>query len=946
MVNVIPPDHIDDVPVIEPNQHDDVLVVPEPVLVDEDKDPKEDKFEEEEDPQEEEDDMEVDIKEDENKPKLNYLYEEIDSLNPSPPASELEPKDAIEVENLIEHEDETIPASVHEMASLLRRMCGREMAHALVEKKGKAKDEFYGKIMPPKSAPLTQAAIRQMIKDNVDAAIAAERARKGNVRNEASGSGPARGQDAVPAARECTFAGFMKCNPTAFCEGKKVRFAATTLQGHALSWWNAKVATMGLKTVNQMPWTKIKQLMTVEFYPIEEIQRIEHELWNLKVKEYNIVAYTQRFNDLELMCPRMVEPERVKVDAYIWGLTDNIKGEVTFSRPANLSEAVRMAHKLMDQKAQVKDERILEGKKRNEPCFEIDLMLIEIGTFDVIIGMDWLVKHDAISVYGEKVVRIPYGNKMLIVERDKDKSKVKRLEDVLVIYDFLEVFPEELPGLPPPRQLEFQIDLVPRAAPVAHAPYRLAQSKMKELSDEKEHEKHLKIILELLKKVKLYAKFSKCDFWLDSVQFLGHVIDYSSVHVDPAKVEAIKSWAAPTTPIVVRKFLGLVGYYRRFIEELNLRQRRWIELLSDYDCEIRNHLGKVNVVADAIREAQEEAMKGENVKAENLGRLIKPIFKFCPDGTCCLKNRVWLPLFGGLKDLVMHESYNSKYSIHSRLDKMYQDLKPLYWWPNMKAGIATYVRSIGNEIAYEYRLPPSNGWSKREDYINVRRYVACLVKNAPYEALYERKCRSPVCWSKVGDRQLTSPEPIRDTTEKIVQIKNRLLATRSRQKSYANKRAKPLEFEVGDMVLLKVSPWKGVVRFGKRKKLSPCYIRPFKILARVGHVAYTLELPEELKGIHSTFHVSNLKKCLAEGDVVIPMDKIQLDDKFHMIEEPVEVVDKEVKRLRKSRIPIVKVHWNSQRGPEYTWERKDQTKKKYPHLFTSKDDARKADKSS
>nr|GFA63986.1 putative reverse transcriptase domain-containing protein [Tanacetum cinerariifolium] len=152
-----------------------------------------------------------------------------------------------------------------------------------------------------------------------------------------------------------------------------------------------------------------------------------------------------------------------------------------------------------------------------------------------------------------------------------------------------------------------------------------------------------------------------------------------------------------------------------------------------------------------------------------------------------------------------------------------------------------------------------------------------------YEALYERKCRSPIFGSEVGDSQLTCPELIRDTTEKIVQIKNRLLAARSRQKSYADKRAKPLEFEVGDMVLL-------------------------KILARVGPVAYTLELPEELKGVHSTFHVSNLKRCLAEGDVVVPMDEIQLDDKLHMIEEPVEVVNREVKRIKQSRIPIVKFH--------------------------------------
>nr|GEZ01678.1 hypothetical protein [Tanacetum cinerariifolium] len=294
MVNVIPPDHADDVPIVEPNQHDDVPFVPEHVLVDEDEDPKEDEFKEEEDPKEEEDDMEVDIEEDGNELELTYLYEEVDPLNPLPPVSESEPEDAIEVKNPIKHKDETVPASVHEvgksstapflredddvllpglkrrdinslfgqMASLSRRLCSHKTAHALVEKKGKTKEKYHGtlildsgnevrssveqrtavmeklveklgnaedkieckklkkeleeaRIMPPKSAPLTQAAIRRMIKENVDAAIAAERARQANAVNDARGSRLVRGQDAAPVVRECTFA-FMKCNPTTF----------------------------------------------------------------------------------------------------------------------------------------------------------------------------------------------------------------------------------------------------------------------------------------------------------------------------------------------------------------------------------------------------------------------------------------------------------------------------------------------------------------------------------------------------------------------------------------------------------------------------------------------------------------------------------------------------------------------------------------------------------
>nr|GEY50863.1 putative reverse transcriptase domain-containing protein [Tanacetum cinerariifolium] len=573
--------------------------------------------------------------------------------------------------------------------------------------------------------------------------------------------------------------------------------------------------------------------------------------------------------------------------------------------------------------------------------------------------------------------------------------------------------------------------------------------------NKEDHEEHLKIILERLKNEKLYAKFSKCDFWLESVHFLGYVIESDGVHVDPAKVEAIQNWSAPTTPTEVRQFLGLAGYYQRFIEgfsliakplskltqknkkyewgmeeeeafqtlkqklcfapiltlpegtenfikELNMRQRRWVELLSDYDCEIRYHPGKGNVVADAlsrkdreplrvrtlvmtvhtnltkeILEAQTEAMKEENVKAENLGRLLKPIFEIRSNGIRYFEGRLWLPLFGGIRDVVMHESHKSEYSIHPGSDKMYQDLKKFYWWPNMKADIATFVskcltcakitmdfvsglprtpsgyNSIWvivdrltksaqflsmkktdsieklaqlylREIVCRHGVPVSiisdrdktDGQSERTIHTLEDMLRACLIdfgnswdrhlplvefsynnryhasiKAAPFEALYGRKCRSLVCWSEVGDSQLTGPELIRETTEKIVQIKNRLLTAKSRQKSYADVRRKPMEFEVGDKVMLKFLLGKASFIFGN-------------------------------------------VKCLADENLVIPLEEVQLDDKFHFIEEPVEIIDREVKQLKQSRIPIVKVRWNSRRGPEYTWEREDFFKRNDPHLFS------------
>ncbi|GJV63790.1 putative reverse transcriptase domain-containing protein [Tanacetum coccineum] len=326
-----------------------------------------------------------------------------------------------------------------------------------------------------------------------------------------------------------------------------------------------------------------------------------------------------------------------------------------------------------------------------------------------------------------------------------------------------------------------------------------------------------------------------------------------------------------------------------------------------------------------ILEAQTKAIKEENIEAENLRGMDKA-FEVRLDGTRCIKNRSWLPLFGNLGDLIMHESYKSKYSIHPGSDKMYQDLKKLYWWPNMKAIIAEYVGKYltCSRVKVECHKPSGlliqpkiPTWKWERIMMDFNDLGTQLDMSTAYHPETDRQSEKTI---------QTLQDMLRACVIDFGKRMGETLTTaaRDRQRSYANVRRKPLEFQVGDRVMLKVSPRKGVIRFGKGGKLNPWYIGPFKILKRVGPVAYTLELLEELSNVYSTFYVSNLKKCLSDESLVIPMKEFRLDDKLNFVEEPIEIMDQKVKQLRQSRIPIVKVRWNSKRGSEFTWEREDQ----------------------
>ncbi|GJW24673.1 putative reverse transcriptase domain-containing protein [Tanacetum coccineum] len=390
-----------------------------------------------------------------------------------------------------------------------------------------------------------------------------------------------------------------------------------------------------------------------------------------------------------------------------------------------------------------------------------------------------------------------------------------------------------------------------------------------------------------------------------------------------------------------------------------MRQHCWLELLADYDYEIFYHPGKENVVADAlsrkerikplrvralvmtlhpnlpsqILEAQTEAIKEENIKAENLRGMDKA-FKVRLDETRCIKNRIWLPHFGGLRDLSMHDSHNPKYSIHLGSNKMYQDLKKLYWWPNMKAIIAKYIGKCLTCSRVKAECQKPSGLLVIIDRLTKSAHFIPTRETNSMETLTRLYIKEIVSWhgvpiSIISDRDSHLTSRFWQSMQSALGTQLNMSTTYHPQTDGQSERTiRTLE----DM-LRALSPWKDVIRFKKRGKLNPWYIGPFKILDRVGPVAYRLELPEELSNVYSTFHVSNLKKCLSDESLVIPMEELQLDNKLNFVEKPVEIMDREVKQLKRSRIPIVKVRWNSNRGPEFMWEREYQIRAKYPHLF-------------
>ncbi|KAJ9544927.1 hypothetical protein OSB04_024634 [Centaurea solstitialis] len=441
-----------------------------------------------------------------------------------------------------------------------------------------------------------------------------------------------------------------------------------------------------------------------------------------------------------------------------------------------------------------------------------------------------------------------------------------------------------------------------------------------------EHEQHLRLILELLKTEKLYAKFSKCKFWIREVHFLGHVVNKEGIHVDPAKIEAIKKWEAPKTATEIRQFL-----IAQPLTTLTLKDKKfiWGEKQEEAFQLLKHKLCNTPILA--LPEGTDNFVIYCDVSHQGLGCVLMQKDKVIAYASRQLKVHENNYTTHDLELGARHYLYGTKCmiftdhkSLQHILDQKMLNMRQKKWVELLNDYDCEIKKGnvVVEALSRKERVKPSRARAMgmiygQMEYVTSRtecgyqrRWAQGLLHDFDHfrqsvpianiaVLLHDSGSHYTRRWAQGG------PHIVQETTNKIKTIQEKLKAARDRQKSYAENRRKSLEFQVGEKVLLKVSPWKGLLRFGMKGKLSPQFIGPFEILERIGPVAYTLDLPPELSTSHDTFHVSNLKKCVTEETM-----------------------------LRRSKIPNVKVRWNSELGPKFTWEREAFMKSKYPHLFT------------
>nr|GEV39917.1 putative reverse transcriptase domain-containing protein [Tanacetum cinerariifolium] len=832
--------------------------------------------------------------------------------------------------------------------------------------------------MPP--TMMTQSAGRP---------AAASRGR-GTGRRAGSGGGKTRGRFGND-HKGCTYKEFLACNPkeydgmVAATESKTIQKAvqiADTFTNEALR--NGTIKKNPEKRGNRGEPSKDRNGR-------EDNKRTRTGNAFASIRNPIRGGYTGHFAKDCRVAPRNVNPinarNPVARSCFECGSTDHIK-----SACSRINKAKRLGETNRTKLWLLMGVRVVETKGTRigvgHLCWEQKkLSRTRTSSFDVNIGIDWLSDHKADIICHEKVVRIPLlDGKLLRVLGEKPKEKIRQLMSAKAKEKKQKERVEKGFIRPSSSRWEAPVSFVKkkdgsfrmcidyRELNKLTIKNRYPLPRIDDLFDQLQGSQYLsKIDLRFryhqlrvheddIPKTVFRTRYGHFEFTVmpfgltNAPVFLRHVINGDGIHVDPSKIEAVKNWKAPLTPsedklcnapilslpdepedfmvycdayglglgcVLMQK--GKVITYTSSQKELNMRQHHWIELFSDYDCEIRYHPGKANVVVDAL--SRKEKVKPKRVRAMNMtlrssikDRILAAQKEASDKSTGLQKGldeMVELRNDGALLARLYRSEIVARHGVPISIISDRDSRFTSRFWQSMQEALET---RLDMSTAYH---PQTDGQSERTIQTLEDMLSACVldfrgswdvhlplvefsynnsyhssVRYAPFEALYGRKCRSSILWAEVEDCHLIGLELVQETTEKISQIKDRLKVARNLQKSYADKRRKPLDFSVGDYVLLKVSPWKDMVRCEKKGKLAP-------------------------------------RSVLADPTLQVPLDEIRVDDKLSFVEEPVEIIEQEFKKLKRSRIAIAKVWWNSKRGPEFMWKRKDQMKLKYLHMFSA-----------
>ncbi|XP_073137120.1 uncharacterized protein [Henckelia pumila] len=598
-------------------------------------------------------------------------------------------------------------------------------------------------------------------------------------------------------------------------------------------------------------------------------------------------------------CPQAKEPNKGRVFAMNHDQVDPDSGIVTGIAP---DESVLGFSVSLPSGEEFKSSSVVRDCKIQMQGLDLyaDFIVLEMLVFDVIFGMDWLSQHEATIDCKERTVSL----------------KVQNGES----------------------EVEFGIKLFPGTKPASKVPYRLAPTEMKELKDQLQElldkrfikpsvspwgalgamvffkidlrsgYHQLKVKDEDVHKTTFRTCYGHYEFL---IAFLGHIVSAKGTEVDPSKVEAVRNWVTPKNATEIRSFLILASYYRRFIQDFS-----------------KIALPLISLTRKGVKFVWSEQC--EKIFAELKERQMTTLVLAIPEGTGCFV--VYTDASkSGLGAVLMQDDKVIAYA--SRQLKIYEKNYPthdlelaavvfsLKLWRHYLYGEKCQIFIDHKSLKYFFTQKELNMRQRR--WLELVKDYDCNIRYHPghglLQALYGRRCRTPLYWDEVGERAILGPEIVTQTVDVIPKIKDRMLTAQNRQKSYADQRRRYLEFEVGDHVFLKVLPWKGVMRFGKRDKLSPRYIGLFEILEKIGARAYRVALPPNLEGVHNIFHISTLRKYVAKPSHVIRHEPVEWMPDLSYEEIPVQILDRQVRRLRNIKIPMVKVLWRNQLFEEARW---------------------------